>query len=187
MSNVSEKEIGALLKLDFFKGQGFPTKESGMRFIMSESKLKRKIGGKVNEIEECRYNIIEEIKDLFEKFEGPKDIFMMSIKAEKAAKLEEKKQKAKEQLKAEMKDEIMKEFRDEEYNRRIMKLKMKYPEHIPEISLDAVHDLDILEQLFMKAVENGDNLKTIAKMKTDTEKALATLAKVRKVMGTLGA
>ena len=180
MSNASEKEISSLLKLDFFKGQGFPTKESGMKFIMSESILKKKIRVKANELEECKYNIIEEIKNLFEKFEGPKDFFMKTIKADSVA-------KAKEQLKSELKDEIMKEIKDEEYNRRIMKLKIKYPDHIPEISLDAVHNLDILEQLFMKAVENGDELKTIAKMKTDTEKALATLSKVRKVMGALGA
>jgi hypothetical protein len=185
--STSEKEISGLLKLDFFKGQGFPTKESGIKFIMSESILKKKIRVKANELEECKYNIIEDIKNLFEKFEGPKDLFMKTIKADRAAKAEEKKQKAKEQLKSEMKDEIMKEIKDEEYSRRIMKLKIKYPEYIPEISLDAVHNLDILEQLFMKAVENGEDLKTVAKMKTDTEKALATLAKVRKVMGVLGA
>ena len=51
--------MNALLKLEFFKSLGFPSKESGVEFINQNKNLRKEIEEKVEELEEARYEIIE--------------------------------------------------------------------------------------------------------------------------------
>ena len=55
------KKMNSLLKLEFFKSLGFPTKEAGMSFIKDNPKLKKQIDEKVDEIDDLKYNVIEDL------------------------------------------------------------------------------------------------------------------------------
>lgn len=178
VGEMSEKEIGNLLKLEFFKGQGFPTKESGMKFIMNQEKLNKKIVKRVNDMEEYKYNVIEKIKEICGKYGEEKEKYMKSVRSDRLLKLENKKEKTK----SIFKEEIREELRNEEKIKRINELKKKYPDMIPDISNETQHILETLEQLFINAIENGGDLKKIALMKTETDKALEILAKVKKTI-----
>lgn len=177
--------ITKLLMLDFFKGQGFATKTEGMLFINENKRLEKKIMKKVDELEEVKYDCIEGVKSIMESFDEEKGAFMVRMKEERKEKETRKKQKTRDQMKEEMRDEIMKELRDEEFIMKKDKLKKEYSNMFPDIT--GLHDLEILEQLFMNAVKSVDEdnekeVHLLEKMKKDTETALGTLLKVRKVM-----
>jgi len=177
--------ISKLLMLDFFKSQGFATKTEGMLFINENKRLEKKIIKKIDELDEIKYECIEGVKTLMEDFEEEKGHFMKRMKEERKEKDIKKQQKKRDQMKDEMRDEIMKELRDEEFMRKKEKLKNEYGNMFPNIT--GLHDLEILEQLFMNAIRHVDEEDTkevnlLEKMKKNTEEALATLLKVRKVM-----
>lgn len=182
--------MNALLKLEFFKSLGFPSKESGMAFIKENPKLKKQIEEKVDEIDEMKYQVIEEIKDnVFPKYEEKKEIFLIKVKNDRSEKLAHKKDLQKKALKEEMRAEILKELMDEEKDEKKSKLKKKYPKAIPEIDEDSFEKLQGLEELFVKVtsrIESGDidkdELKVIEKMKEQVEKAVAVILKVHNTM-----
>lgn len=178
--------MNSLLKLEFFKSLGFPSKEAGMSFIKENPKLKKQIDEKVDEIDEMKYQVIEDIKEkVFSKYEDKKEIFLIKVKNERSEKLAYKKDLQKKVLKEEMREEILKELREEEMDEKKNKLKKKYPKTIPVIDEDAADKLKSLENLFVsvvKKVECGgideDEIKVIEKMKDQIEKAVATIIKV---------
>ncbi len=178
--------MNSLLKLEFFKSLGFPSKEAGMSFIKENPKLKKQIDEKVDEIDEMKYQVIEDIKEkVFPKYEDKKEIFLIKVKNERSEKLAYKKDLQKKALKEEMREEILKELREEEMYEKKNKLKKKYPKTIPVIDEDASDKLKSLENLFVsvvKKVESGDidedEIKVIEKMKDQIEKAVATIIKV---------
>jgi hypothetical protein len=178
--------MNSLLKLEFFKSLGFPSKEAGMSFIKENPKLKKQIDEKVDEIDEMKYQVIEDIKEkVFPKYEDKKEIFLIKVKNERSEKLAYKKDLQKKALKEEMREEILKELREEEMDEKKNKLKKKYPKTIPVIDEDASDKLKSLENLFVsvvKKVESGDidedEIKVIEKMKDQIEKAVATIIKV---------
>lgn len=178
--------MNSLLKLEFFKSLGFPSKEAGMSFIKENPKLKKQIDEKVDEIDEMKYQVIEDIKEkVFPKYEDKKEIFLIKVKNERSEKLAYKKDLQKKALKEEMREEILKELREEEMDEKKNKLKKKYPKTIPVIDEDASDKLKSLENLFVsvvKKVESGDidedEIKVIEKMKEQIEKAVATIIKV---------
>lgn len=178
--------MNSLLKLEFFKSLGFPSKEAGMSFIKENPKLKKQIDEKVDEIDEMKYQVIEDIKEkVFPKYEDKKEIFLIKVKNERSEKLAYKKDLQKKALKEEMREEILKELREEEMDEKKNKLKKKYPKTIPVIDEDASDKLKTLENLFVsvvKKVESGDidedEIKVIEKMKDQIEKAVATIIKV---------
>lgn len=178
--------MNSLLKLDFFKSLGFPSKESGMAFIKENPKLKKQIEDKVDEIDEVRYQIIEDIKEnVFSKYEEKKEVFLIKVKNERSEKLAYKKELQKKALKEEMREEILKELRSEEMDEKKNKLKKKYPKTIPSIDEDASEKLKNIEDLFvsvMKKIDCGDidedEIKAIEKMKDQVEKAVAVIMKV---------
>lgn len=178
--------MNSLLKLEFFKSLGFPSKEAGMSFIKENPKLKKQIDEKVDEIDEMKYQVIEDIKEkVFSKYEDKKEIFLIKVKNERSEKLAYKKDLQKKALKEEMREEILKELREEEMDEKKNKLKKKYPKTIPVIDEDASDKLKSLENLFVsvvKKVESGDidedEIKVIEKMKDQIEKAVATIIKV---------
>ena len=182
--------MNSLLKLEFFKSLGFPSKESGLSFINDNSKLKKQIQEKVDEMEEMKYQTIEGIKEsIFPKYEDKKDIFLIRVKNERSDKLDYKKELQKKALKEEMRDEIMKELREEEMDEKKNKMKKKYPKSIPSVDEDAIEKLKSLEDLFvnvLKKVESGeidkDEIKVIEKMKDQVEKAVATIMKVSNIL-----
>lgn len=182
--------MNALLKLEFFKSLGFPTKESGMAFIKQNPKLKKQIDEKVDELDEMKYQVIEEIKDnVFTKYEEKKEIFLIKVKNERSEKLAHKKDLQKKALKEEMRAEILKELMDEDKDEKKNKLKKKYPKAIPDIDEDSFDKLQALEEMFVKVtsrIESGDidkdELKVIEKMKEQVEKAIAVIIKVHNTM-----
>ena len=182
--------MNALLKLEFFKSLGFPTKESGMAFIKQNPKLKKQIDEKVDEIDEMKYQVIEEIKEnVFTKYEDKKEIFLFKVKNERSDKLAHKKELQKKALKEEMRAEILKELMDEDKDEKKNKLKKKYPKAIPSIDEESFDKLQALEEMFVKvisSIESGDidkeELKVIEKMKEQVEKAVAVIIKVHNTM-----
>lgn len=182
--------MNSLLKLEFFKSLGFPSKESGMAFIKENPKLKKQIDEKVDSIDELKYQVIEEIKEtVFPKYEDKKEIFLIKVKNDRSEKLAHKKDLQKKALKEEMRAEILKELKDEEMDEEKNRLKKKYPKAIPSIDEDASEQLKNMEDLFvkvMKRVKSGDidedELKVIEKMKDQVEKAVAVIIKVHNAM-----
>lgn len=178
--------MNSLLKLEFFKSLGFPSKEAGMSFIKENPKLKKQIDEKVDEIDEMKYQVIEDIKEkVFPKFEDKKEIFLIKVKNERSEKLAYKKELQKKALKEEMREEILKELREEELDEKKNKLKKKYPKAIPSIDEESYDKLKIIEEMFvnvMKKIESGeidkDEIKVIEKMKDQVEKAVVTILKV---------
>lgn len=182
--------MNSLLKLEFFKSLGFPTKESGIAFIKQNPKLKKQIDEKVDEIDEVKYQVIEEIKEgIFPKYEDKKEMFLIKVKNERSEKIAHKKDLQKKALKEEMREEILKELREEEMDERKSKLKKKYPKAIPSIDENSSEKLKVIEEMFidvMKKVDAGDidkdELKVIEKMKEQVEKAVAVIIKVHDTM-----
>jgi hypothetical protein len=182
--------MNSLLKLEFFKSLGFPSKESGMAFIKENPKLKKQIDEKVDDLEEMKYQVIEDIKEkVFTKYDDKKEIFLIKVKSERSDKLAHKKELQKKALKEEMRAEILKELKDEEMDENKNKLKKKYPKAIPLIKEDTAEKLKELGDLFVnivKRIDTGDidedELVVIEKMKEQVEKAVATIMKVSSVM-----
>lgn len=180
------KKMNSLLKLEFFKSLGFPSKETGMSFIKDNPKLKKQIDEKVDEMEEMKYQTIEGIKEgIFPKYEAKKEVFLIRVKNERSDKLAYKKDLQKKALKEEMRDEIMKELREEEMDEKKNKLKKKYPKAVPCIDEDASEKLKSIENLFVNVIKridcgdiDEDEIKVIEKMKDQIEKAVLVIMKV---------
>ena len=178
--------MNSLLRLEFFKSLGFPSKESGMLFIKENDKIKKEIDEKVSELEDAKDNIIEYIKEcIFSKYEDKKDVFLIKIKSERNEKLAEKKEAKKRVLKEEMREEILMELREEEKNKKIEKLRKKYVKGMPSISNDIKDRVECLEELFISVlskVDSGDidkdEMKVIEKLKDQVEKAVGVIIKV---------
>ncbi len=182
--------MNSLLKLEFFKSIGFPSKEAGVAFIKENPKLKKQIDEKVDEIDEIKYQVIEDIKErIFPKYEDKKEIYLIKVKNERSDKLAHKKELQKKVLKEEMREEILKELRDEEMESKKSKLKKKYPKALPTIEEDVSDKIKGMEDLFvkvLKGIESGeideDELKVVEKMKDQVEKAIAIITKVHDTM-----
>lgn len=108
--------MNSLLKLEVFKGLGFETKESGMRFVKNTRKLSEKINEYVEEYEENKYNIVESIKCVFGKYSNEMEKFQSVEKMERKYRIEEKKKKSRDALKEQMRDEILNELKMERHS-----------------------------------------------------------------------
>lgn len=187
---VSSIKMNNLLKLEFFKSLGFPTKESGVEFIKQNPKLKKAIEEKVDEIEETKYQVIETIKEkVFPKFESQKEVFMIQVKGKRAEKLAHKKELQKQALKEELRAELLNEIKQEEFIEKANKMKKKYPGSYPEIDNELLVKLPDLESLFnilIKKIDSEDidedNIVLLEKMKIQTEKAFQMLQKVQSTL-----
>jgi len=178
--------MNTLLKLEFFKSLSFPTKESGMEFIKQNPKLQRSIEEKVDEIEEAKYQILDEIKlKIFSKYETQKEVFMVQVKNKRAERLSHKKDIEKEALKEELREELLKEINQEE-------LKKNHPKLYPDVNNELIVQLPTLENLFSQVIKkiyntkNGsideDKVTAVEKQKIQVEKALEILKKAMVVM-----
>ncbi len=180
------KKMNSLLKLEFFKSLSFPSKEAGMSFIKDNPKLKKQIEDKVDEMEEMKYQMIEEIKEtIFPKYEDKREVFLIRVKNERSDKLAYKKDLQKKALKEEMREEIMKELREEEMDDKKNKLRKKYPKAIPSVDEDASEKLKSIENLFVNVIKridcgdiDEDEVKVIEKMREQIEKAVLVIMKV---------
>jgi len=182
--------MNSLLKLEFFKSLGFPTKESGVEFIKQNPKLKKQIEAKVDEIDEVKYQMIEEIKDkIFSKFESQKEVFMIQVKGKRAEKLAHKKDLQKRMLKEELRAELLQEIKQEDKQEKANKMKKKYPRAYPEIDNELLAKLPDLESLFnivIKKIDSEDidedNIVIIEKQKANVDRALELLKKAMSVL-----
>jgi len=182
--------MNALLKLEFFKSLGFISKETGMEFIKQNPKLKAKIEEKAEELEEVKYQIIENIKEkVFSKYESQKDLFLVQVKSKRNEKLIEKKELQKKALKEELRAELLQEIKQEEKQEKSDKMKKKYPKAYPEIDNELLSKLPDLESLFntvIKKIDNedidSDNIVLLEKQKLNVEKALEMLKKAMLIM-----
>ena len=182
--------MNTLLKLEFYKSLGFPTKESGVEFVKQNPKLKKQIDEKVDEIEEVKYQIIDTIKEkIFPKYDSQKQFFLVQIKGKKAEKIAHKKDLQKQVLKEELRAELLEEIKTEEQSEKKNKLKKNYPKAYPEIEINIISELSNLEQLFTQVIKkidiediDEDNIVIVEKQKIQVEKAFEMLKKSMIVM-----
>ncbi|HBS53634.1 MAG TPA: hypothetical protein DD806_06515 [Flavobacterium sp.] len=182
--------MNSVLKLDFFKSLGFPSKEAGIEFIKQQPKLKRAIDEKIDELEETKYQVIETIKEkVFQKFESQKELFLLQVKGKRAEKLAHKKEVQKRMLKEELRAELLQEIKQEEKQEKANKMKKNYPKAYPEIDNELLVKLPDLESLFnavIKKIDNetldSDNIVIIEKQKANVERAFELLKKAMLVM-----
>jgi len=182
--------MNVLLKLDFFKSLGFISKETGMEFIKQQPKLKKAIDQKIDEFDEAKYQMIEEIKEkIFSKYDSQKELFLIQVKGKRNEKLAHKKEVQKRMLKEELRAELLQEIKQEEFVEKANKMKKKYPGVYPEIDNELLAKLPDLESLFnnvIKKIDNedidSDNIVIIEKMKSNVERALELLKKAISVL-----
>ena len=182
--------MNSLLKLEFFKSLGFPSKESGMEFIKQQPKLKLSIDQKVDEIEESRYQLIESIKEkIFPKFEYEKDIFIIQVNSKRTEKLAIKKDLQKQALKGELREELLQEIKQEDQIEKQNKMKKKYPKAYLLNDEKLIEQLKNVEKLFSSVINKidndtikEDNILIVEKQKAAVEKAFEILKKVMVVM-----
>lgn len=181
--------MNSLLNLALFKSLGFNTKTDGMEFINQHSKLKRQIMETVDELEETKYLILENIKnDIFPKYNDKKEIFIINIKNEHSQKLSDKKIMQRQLLKDSMKDELRNEIRAEleaeELDEKKIRLMKKYPNAYIEFSANLLEDLGNLENIFSSIIKKIDQneidkdiIQIIEKQKIQVEKSIYMLSK----------
>lgn len=180
--------MNSLLRLEFFKSLGFPSKEVGMLFIKENKKLSKEIESKVNELEDEKYKIIEYIKEkIFSRYEEKKDIYLMRVKSERYERILEKKELKKRELKSEMREEILREIRDEEMSKKREILMKKYGRCVPVIKKD-ISSEDI-EELFISVINkvecgeiDKDEMKVLEKLKEQVEKSINVIIKAREIL-----
>lgn len=179
--------MNTLLKLEFFKSLSFPSKESGMEFIKKHKKLEKQIKEKVDEMEESKYQVIEDIKEVFSQFESQKELYLVQIKSKLNEKKEHKKELKKMELKEELRSELLNELKHEEINAKKDKIKKKYSKAYLDID-DIDFTINDISQLFidkLMKIESGNkdiDLATIEKMKVQAEKAFEILRKINTTM-----
>lgn len=179
-----------LLNLAFFLSVGFKTKTDGIAFLKQNPKLKKCIEEKVNEIEDVKEQIIDDIKEkLFPKYDSQKAMFLMEVKCNRIEKKNYKKELEKQALKNELRAELREEIKNEEIDENKMKLKKNYPNAYPIINNDLIEQLPNLEHLFntvLKQIDNEDintdQLSIVEKQKIQVEKALGMLKKSIAIM-----
>ena len=185
--------MNTLLKLEFFKSLGFPSKESGVEFINQNKNLRKEIEEKVEELEEARYEIIESIKEeIFSKYSDKKSIFLIKIKNERKEKLATKKELEREEEKRALKDELRAELKREELDESNMKIMKKYAKAILAIDKSSIEKINILEELFLNVIRRVDSgeierceLVMIEKTRQEVEKAIGILLKASKTLEAL--
>ena len=180
--------MNSLLRLEFFKSLGFPSKEVGMLFIKENKKLSKEIESKVNELEDEKYNIIEYIKEnIFSKYEEKKEVYLMRVKSERYERILEKKELKKRELKSEMREEILREIRDEERSKKREILMKKYGRCVPVIKTEI--SSEDLEELFISVINkvecgeiDKDEMKVLEKLKEQVEKSINVIIKAREIL-----
>lgn len=158
----------SLLKAAWFTKRQFATKMDGIKFIKSHKKLSKKMEKMSDEIEEYKYQKVNEFEEYFDKFESEKEIAIIESKYSQKNRTIKKKENQKQALKNEMKAEIMKEILVEKNSKTI-------PKYNKDINYNKIDDLfidAIKKQLSKKQIDE------IIKMKEEAELAFAMLAKI---------
>jgi len=158
------------LTVDFFKKQQFPSKTDGMDFIKSHKALSKLMVEKSDEIDEFKYNKINEFSSYFEEYNSDKKNYLIRVKDKQKERIQNKKDMIKNSMKDDMRNEIMKEIAME--NNITM-----YPKYEKSV------DYNNIDVLFSSAIDNKNALSKqkileIEKMKIETELALHTLANI---------
>jgi hypothetical protein len=181
--------MNSVLKLDFFKSLGFPSKEAGIEFIKQQPKLKRAIDEKIDELDEVKYQVIETIKEkVFSKYESQKDLFLVQVKSKRNEKLIQKKEIQKQALKEELRAELLQEIKQEEKQEKANKIKKKYPKAYPEIDDELIAKLPLLDQLFNSVINKinskdiDSDIVIVEKQKVNVERAFELLKKAMSVL-----
>lgn len=172
----------ALLKLSFFKSLGFYSKEHGLQFIDENPSLKDKIEEKVCELDEQKYQTIEEIKNIiFPKYNVNKRVFIANMKKNRAEKVSMRKEMQKQAVKEDLKAELREELRNEQRLEKEENLKAKYSKAYPK---DIEFNAENINKLFISVINkvdnkelDKDNLIIIEKQRLQVEKAFDMLKK----------
>jgi cytidylate kinase len=171
-----------LLKLSFFKSLGFNSKENGLQFIDQNIKLKEQIEEKVCELDEQKYQIIEEIKNaVFPKYNVNKKVFISNMKKTRAGKISQKKEIQKQAVKEDLKAELLAEIKEEERLEKEQHLKKKYSKAYPR---PVEFNAENINKLFISVINKIDNkelstnnLIIIEKQRLQVEKAFELIKK----------
>jgi hypothetical protein len=162
-----------LLKFEWFKAQKFPTKEDGIAFIKSIPKLQEYMDKKSDEIEEFKYEQIDDFEEFFGKFESKKQIYLVELKKKRAEKMSQKKDLQKQALKEELRQEILRELDEEKMKETNM--------HIEVFSLET------LKNLFVKLAKKNlkkKEMNEIEKLQKEAASAIETLKRVQEQLET---
>jgi hypothetical protein len=112
-----------------------------------------------DEIEEFRFQKVNEFEEQFEKFEKEKCTYLRGVKEQQKERIQQKKEIQKQMLKVEMKLEIMKEISMEKNINMI-------PTYDKSINYSGFDDM------FLEAIDNGElSKKDIEKLKKEAEEA----------------
>jgi hypothetical protein len=174
--------MNALLNLSFFKSIGFYSKENGLQFIDQNPGLKDKIEEKVCELDEQKYEIIEEIKNkVFLKYNVHKKVFIAKMKKNRVEKISEKKEIQKQSSKEDLKAELRAEIKEEERLEKEQRLKKKYSKAYPR---PVEFNAENINKLFISVINKIDNkelstnnLIIIEKQRLQVEKAFELIKK----------
>ena len=174
--------MDALLKLSFFKALGFNSKENGLQFIEQNQKLKDQIEEKVCELDEQKYQTIEEIKNtVFPKYNVNKRVFIANMKKNRAEKVNMRKEMQKQAVKEDLRAELREELRNEERLEKEERLKAKYSKAYPK---DIEFNAENINKLFMSVINkvdnkqiDKDNIIVVEKQRLQVEKAFDMLKK----------
>ncbi|MEO9258019.1 MAG: hypothetical protein ABI207_06530 [Crocinitomicaceae bacterium] len=165
--------MNSLLKLEVFKSLKFETKEAGMRFIKENKKLSICIQEEIDNLDEVKYNCIENIKVLFdeEPIAGKLSKFLMKEKMERQYRIENKKVMQREILKESLREEIMNEMKISQYSD-------VYP-NFKEISIGDIKSKfnEIVDQKL-----NEKQRKKLMKAKDEMEKAIMIMEHVNEML-----
>ena len=165
-----------MIRYEFFKKLGFPTKMDGIAFIKANTDLQKKMNKIGNSIEEYKNMKMEEFEEYFGKYSKEKKMFLAGVKDKIKGRKDEKKEIQKELLKKELKEEIMREIEEKE-NETLSKNAEMYPVYDKECDIMAI------DKKFAKVIRNKSEMSKkeiteIKELKKKTEEAMKLLNKI---------
>ena len=137
-----------LLKVEFFKYQGFYTKTDGLTFIKSTPPLVEFIKQKNLQVTEFTDEKLREFEDEMEKYEETKKVFIKKCKLEKKVVVAEKTLNTHEDLKDQLRAEMREEIRLEMEKEKEQILRTKYAQFMPTFSNSDLESILTIPKLF---------------------------------------
>jgi hypothetical protein len=168
-----------MIKFEFFKRLGFPTKMDGIAFVETIPDLQKKMNKIGQSIEEYKNDKMDEFEEYFEKYNKEKKMYLMGVKDKIKERKETKKELQKEVMKKDLKEEIMREMEEEKEMEITNANGDMYPIY------DKESDIMEIDKKFARLIRNKGSLtkKQIAEIKAlkkKTEETMEILNKISK-------
>lgn len=166
-----------MIKYEFFKKLGFPTKMDGVAFVETMPELQKKMNKIGQSIEEYKNTKINEFEESFSKYSRERKMFLEGCKEKIKERKEEKKEIQKELIKNDLRQEIMQELQEEKEKEVVYKNVNMYPVYDKNVNLM------FIDKKFAKIIKNKNELSKkqiaeIKELKKKTEEAMNLLIKI---------